>query len=134
MPPRLDVPFTYTSSPRILVRVTSPLTGRSITLRAFIDTGADRTAFDSRALLDIDLDPELQNLTTFEGVGGGSFQVGFYSVELALLSRDDLTVTLPITFAANLGPTVGNLIGLDVLEHFDFALAHRDRLGYLGRR
>jgi hypothetical protein len=28
---------------------------------------------------------------------------------------------------------LGNLIGLDVLEHFDFAISHRERLGYLGR-
>ena len=26
-----------------------------------------------------------------------------------------------------------NLMGLDVLEHFDFALSHRQRTGYLGR-
>jgi hypothetical protein len=28
----------------------------------------------------------------------------------------------------------GNLLGLDVLEHFDFGLAHGDRLGFLTRR
>jgi hypothetical protein len=31
------------------------------------------------------------------------------------------------------GLGTGNLIGLDVLAHFDFGLSHRDRLGYLGR-
>ncbi len=31
------------------------------------------------------------------------------------------------------GLAIGNLIGLDVLEHFDFWLSHRERVGYLGR-
>jgi hypothetical protein len=54
-------------------------------------------------------------------------------MRLALLDRSDLVVTLPIAFAEGIERSTGNLIGLDVLEHFEFALAHRDRLGYLGR-
>ena len=99
-----------------------------------MDTGADRSVVDSLVLADIDQDPEFIALTTVGGAGGGSLDAAIYEVELWLLDRDDMRITLPVAFAAGIERTVGNLIGLDVLEHFDFALAHRDRLGYLGRR
>ncbi len=134
MPPKLDVAFSYDFNPTVTLRVTSPRTGASVTVRAIIDTGADRSVLDSFILQDIDPDAEMTGATSFTGAGGAAVDVAFYEVELALLDRDDMRVTLPIAFAFGLRRSVGHLIGLDVLEHFDFALAHRDRLGYLGRR
>ncbi len=50
-----------------------------------------------------------------------------------LLDEPDLQITVEAAFAPEVELTFGNLIGLDVLEHFDFALSHRERIGYLGR-
>jgi hypothetical protein len=70
---------------------------------------------------------------SIRGVGGATLEARLITVELALLTERDLTITLPVAFATIDGLGVGNLIGLDVLEHFDFALSHSQRTGYLGR-
>jgi hypothetical protein len=49
------------------------------------------------------------------------------------LDEDELSLRLPVAFAPIQATTAGNLLGLDVLSHFDFALSHSQRLGYLGR-
>ena len=54
-------------------------------------------------------------------------------MELHLLASEELSVRLSIAFVPGLDERLDNLIGRDVLEHFDFALAHSQRLGYLGR-
>lgn len=54
-------------------------------------------------------------------------------VTLRLLDEPDLEISLPVLFGETGQGRLGNLIGLDVLEHFDFGLSHAKRLGYLGR-
>jgi hypothetical protein len=55
-------------------------------------------------------------------------------VELHLLDNPALRVATEIAFAPDITLTLGNLVGLDVLEHFDFGLTHAGRIGYLSRR
>jgi hypothetical protein len=134
MPPKLDAEFTYQTNPRIPLRLAARSGQASVLVYAFIDTGADRSLFDLRILYDLNATEGPIDRGSFGGAGGGRLDVDFYDVELSLLDRRELGVSLPIAFAVGVERSVGNLIGLDVLEHFDFALSHRDRLGYLGRR
>jgi hypothetical protein len=82
----------------------------------------------------IGLPLEDARITTVYGVGGLAREVRLAEVTLRLLGQPDLEVRVEVGFAPDVDLGTGNLIGLDVLEHFDFALAHADRLGYLGRR
>jgi hypothetical protein len=54
-------------------------------------------------------------------------------VSLELLVRRELSTTVGVAFAPDVERTTGNLIGLDVLHSFNFALSHRNRVGYLRR-
>jgi hypothetical protein len=39
-----------------------------------------------------------------------------------------------VAFAPEIENTLRNLLGLDILEHFDFGLLRGNRTGYIGRR
>ena len=67
------------------------------------------------------------------GLGGGVIEAVLLEIDLLLLDEEELLLRGPVAFAPLQAIRVGNLIGLDVLEHFDLALSHRERLGYLGR-
>jgi hypothetical protein len=54
------------------------------------------------------------------------------SLTLTLLGRDELALTLDVTFVDNLNRAFYNLIGLDVLQRVDFGLEHSIRRGHLG--
>ena len=130
----LDCDFRYTDDPEISVLVQSPLTGFETTTYAFIDTGAQRSLLDMRILRDIGhSDIPMERLSLY-GVGGGQVAVELFRIRISLLGEPALTAELPLAFSEDVESGSGNLIGLDVLQHFDFGLAHRDRLGYLGRR
>lgn len=113
------------------MQVYSPETDLTLYTEAQIDTGADLTLLEGSLAdelgLDLDRAPRIQ-------LGGlaGTIEARIAEVELRLLSSPDLTIFLAVAFASNQGPRIGNLIGLDVLSHFDFALSHANRVGYLG--
>ena len=130
----LDFNFRYTDDPEISVLVQSPLTGFETTTYAYIDTGAQRSLLDLRILRDIGHPATPVERLSLYGVGGGQVAVELFSIRISLLGEPALTTELPLAFGEDIESGAGNLIGLDVLEHFDFALAHQDRLGYLGRR
>jgi hypothetical protein len=130
----LDFEFHYLDDPRISVTVRSPSSGLENTTFAFVDTGAQRSLFDTRILRHIRHHELPLRRSALFGVGGGQVEVGIYQIAITLLGQPALSVALPLAFADNVESDAGNLIGLDVLEHFDFDFAHADRLGYLGRR
>ena len=107
---------------------------RSEPTEALIDTGTELSLFDQSVAHLIGLNLENAPTITVYGVGGLARDVRLSEVTLRLLGLPDLEVRLQVGFAPDIDLGTGNLIGLDVLEHFDFALAHADRLGYLGRR
>ena len=133
MPLNFDFEFFYPSLPRITVVLTSLESGRSGRTGALLDTGAEVTLFDSSVAQRLGIDLARAAAIPVSGVGGALSDAKLATVQLALLGEPDLTVSLPVAFASIEGLAVGNLIGLDVLSHFDFGLSHRDRLGYLGR-
>jgi predicted aspartyl protease len=107
---------------------------RTKATEALIDTGADLSLFDEGLAQDLGLDLQSLPAVNLSGVGGLLREARLAEVRLTLLDLAELQVTLEVAFAPEVELAHGNLIGLDVLEHFDFALAHADRLGYLGRR
>jgi predicted aspartyl protease len=133
MAPRFQFEFFYAQQPRISVRVTSPQTGLSRMVSALVDTGADVSIFDSLLAERLGVEMSARRTITIEGVGGSRIQATLVDVEIRLLDEDDLTLRIQAAFAPHQTTTIGDLIGLDVLAHFDFGLSHRDRLGYLGR-
>lgn len=67
------------------------------------------------------------------GVGGLLRDARLAEVRLELLERPELAVTVDVAFAPGVDGTSGNLLGRNVMEHFDFGLSHHDRFGYLRR-
>jgi predicted aspartyl protease len=130
----LEFEFDYPFDPSITIRVRAPETGRSRLTSVLIDTGADRTILDLRLAERIGLDGAGGRNVTLVGLGSGAVEAVVMDVELLLLDEEDLSVIAPIAFAPSHEIGVGNLLGLDLLAHFDFGLAHGERLGYLGRR
>ena len=132
MPPNFEFEFVYFTEPRITVRVVSPVNGQTKLIRGHIDTGAQATILDASVARDLGL--ELSSAATASLTGlGGQVEARFSAMELRLLDEPELTRTLTVAFIADIESQLGNLIGLDVLEHFDFALSHSQRTGYLGR-
>ena len=121
----------YFREPIIAVTLASPAGYER--REALIDTGSELSLFDEWIALSLGLDLERLPPVTLSGVGGLLREARLAQVTLMLLDRNELRATLDVAFAADVELTLGNLIGLDVLEHFDFGLSHRERLGYLGR-
>ena len=133
MPLNFQFEFAYLFEPVMSFRIRSPLSGRSALAEAHLDTGADRTILDSRIAHRIGLDLQSAPTVTLMGLGGGAVEAAILDVELFLLDEEELHLRASVAFAPLQAIQVGNLVGLDLLEHFDFGLSHRQRLGYLGR-
>jgi predicted aspartyl protease len=130
----LQFEFTYDSEPFIPVTVTTTTTtDRQITIRALIDTGAQATLLDQEIARILGVDLAGAQTAPVSGIGG-NLSVRFAEVTLLLLEEPSLDTQVMVAFAPQLGSTLGNLIGLDVLAHFDFGLSHASRLGYLGKQ
>jgi hypothetical protein len=65
-------------------------------------------------------------------VGGSAGEARVLDLDVQLLGRADLGARIAIAFAPNVADTFGNLIGLNALSYFDFALQHSICRGYLG--
>jgi hypothetical protein len=133
MPLNFQFEFTYPFEPTITLRARSSITGRSRLAPVQVDTGADRTVLDLRIAVSIGLDPGSGQTISLMGLGGGTIEGVVMDVELLLLDEEELLIRAPVAFAPLQAIHVGNLLGLDLLEHFDFGLSHHQRLGYLGR-
>jgi hypothetical protein len=123
--------FFYARDPEITIRVTSPDTGSTRLVRAYIDTGAQRTILDTLLAELIDLDLAQGEEISLTGLGG-TLEAKVAEVELSLLGELGLTFRLPVVFAPMISTGLGNLIGLDLLSRVSFGLDHGQRLGYLG--
>jgi hypothetical protein len=133
MPVNLTFEFFYPRQPIIAVSLRSPGEDRLFRTGAYLDTGAEVTFFDSTVAVRAGIDTAASHHVTIRGIAGHRITAALATVTLHLLDEPELAITLPIAFGSASERSFGNLIGLDVLEHFDFALAHRERLGYLGR-
>jgi hypothetical protein len=89
--------------------------------------------FDEAVGRQLGLDLAILPVLNISGVGGLTREARLAEVTIRLLDNPDLSATVEVALAPDVELGHGNLIGLDVLEHFDFGLAHRQRLGYLGR-
>jgi hypothetical protein len=110
----------------------APNTGVGKLIRAHIDTGAQITILDHSVARDIEMDLSSARTVDLTGLGG-QVEGRAAEVELRLLDQPELTLRLEVVFVERMSPRLGNLISLDVLEHFDLGLPHRQRIGYLGR-
>ncbi|MPZ49998.1 MAG: hypothetical protein GEU75_12010 [Dehalococcoidia bacterium] len=132
MPPNFEFEFFYPRRPTLSVGVRNK-SGPSGVTTALMDTGADITLIDltvaeQLGLSLLDLPP-----IRISGVGGSITEARRAEVELRLLNEPDLALTIPVAFAPIRGLGIGNLIGLDVLSHFDFGISHSTLTAYLGR-
>jgi uncharacterized membrane protein len=133
MPVNLDFEFFYPLQPVIAVSIRSAVGPRFYQTGAYLDTGAEVTLFDTTVAVRAGIDITAGRQVTIIGVAGDRIAASLTTVTLRLLDEPELEVTLPVAFGSTGDRGFGNLIGLDVLEHFDFAISHRERLGYLGR-
>jgi hypothetical protein len=124
--------FADSSQPIIPLLVVSRDSGVPISTLAYLDTGADITMLDVSPADGLNIDLSQATSVDLRGIGAEE-PARIATVDLVLLKEQELTVTVDVAFARWLDPRVGNLIGIDVLEHFDFGLSHSQRVGYLGR-
>jgi hypothetical protein len=130
--PNFEFEFVYFTDPIITVAVTSAMTGVTKLIRAHLDTGAQATILDASVARDLQLD--LTSAPSIELTGlGGRMDGRIENVQLRLLNQSDLALNINVAFVEGITQRVGNLLGLDLLAHFDFGLSHAQRLGYLGR-
>ena len=135
---KLDYEFSYQTQPTVPLRITHGT--MSAETEALLDTGADVSLFDA-AVAEL-LNVPFEALDTFRvlGVGGATSRVPYSWLEAAVvgLPDDQAATRLAVGFVPGLAKSVGNLLGRDFLQSFDFGLHHtvavaRRRL-YLGRR
>ena len=115
------------------MRISSLQSGLSLVREALIDTGTQLTLFDDSLARDLGIDLADALTENVSGLGGLVREVRLANVELRLLDRPELSMNIEVGFAPNIERSLGNLIGLDALEGFDFALSHARRTGYLSR-
>lgn len=120
--------FYYRTNPLIDVQLNGP-SGEELTTSAVFDTRAEVSLFDEAFAQALGI--ELGERTIIFGVGPEPIEARRGEIEILLLEEPALTVRLMISFAAGVFYSSGNLIGLDVLSHFDLALRHAIRTGYL---
>ena len=131
MPISLDFPFSYVDEPVFFVRV-FPVGGiQSYIALAQIDTGSDQTIFDSAIADSLAIDLASAPRIRLLGIGG-VIEARLATVRLDLLANEALSLWIEVAFAERAGHLASNLVGLDVLEHFDFSLSHAARAGYFG--
>ncbi len=125
--------FLYFDEPVVNLRLMNPTNASSRIFDAQIDTGADVSVFDLEVARVLGIDLTNARIQSLQGIGASVSEAHLAEVELILLDDPDLAVRLPIAFLPNLDESgLSNLIGLDVLAHFDFGLSHADRIGYFG--
>jgi hypothetical protein len=133
VPLNLEFEFWYLDEPEIRLRLRAPDTGQEILTSAILDTGADISLFDDALAKQLGIDLTGARPIAFRGLNGQAMEARQAHVDVLLLEEPALSASVTIAFSPRQSLILGNLIGLDVLEHFDFGLSHRDRLGYLGR-
>jgi hypothetical protein len=124
MPLNLTFESTYLIGPFIDITLRSIETGLEADTLAIVDTGAQVSLFD---------DALAQRLGIDLGSAVPTRICRTTTVELRLLGEAQLLVVLPVAFATGVQTEIGNLLGLDVLEYFDFGLSHVNRTIQLGR-
>ena len=128
----LTFPFHYDAWPEITVIVHSPQSGLTDEYQALIDTGAQITVFDTRVADELEINLRNSEQFSISVVGGQSVEARVAPLRMALLQLPELTIELDVIFASGIASSTGNLIGLDVLSHFDLFLSHSQRMGFLG--
>jgi hypothetical protein len=129
----LTHPFYYETWPVIRVIVHGPHSGLTDEYDALIDTGAQVSVFDTTVADDLEIDLSSAERFLVSVVGGQRVEARIAPIRLALLQLPDLTIELDVVLAPGIASRTGNVIGLDVLAHFDLALSHSQRVGFLGR-
>jgi predicted aspartyl protease len=124
--------FDYDYFPRIRLIAHSVDTGLTTDLDAIIDTGAEFTILDLDVASRLGLELNDAPVVRMSPVGGISFEANVAGIRASLLEVPELTVIVDVLFAGEIAPSPGNLIGLDILEHFDLALSHSARVGLIG--
>ena len=119
--------------PRVPVVAKSLTTGSEIEFRALLDTGADVTILDLSIASHLGIGFVSAQSITLAGIGGGFVQGHIARVSLFLLGEPALEVQIPVAFLPDIGTSLDNLIGRDVLQFIDLGLEHSKRTGYLGR-
>lgn len=134
---RLDYAFPYQEEPIIPLRLSNA--AASVETETLLDTGADVSLFDAALAEFLNVHFYASNAFRVVGISGIADRVRYAWLEVAIRGLpDDLAVSqLAIGFVPGLSKTVGNLLGRNFLQHFDFGLHHhvfpaRRRL-YLGR-
>jgi hypothetical protein len=103
-----------------------------LTTDALIDTEAEISLFDERLAGELGINLGGAIGVRLYGVGGEVRIARLAEVELRLLGQAELTFSGEVAFAPGTEAAHGNLLALDILDHFDFALSHTNRVGYLG--
>ena len=133
MPPRLDFEFLYRDEPILLVSVGDLLNSARVFALGLIDTGAQISLFEHSIAARLGIDLTNAPSVRIRSIEGTLSVARRAEVDIRLLDEPDLAVRLSIAFAQRQYLGLRNLIGLDVLEFFDFGLSHSARLGYIGR-
>lgn len=130
--------FAYQERPVVPVRLSNGQA--SVSTEALLDTGADVSLFDAELAQALGVVLDATQRDAVLGIGGGVQEFAYSWLNVTIPSvRDDqsLTVNIAIGFVPGLGRTVGNLLGRNFFQHFDFGLHHHrlptQRRLYLGR-
>jgi len=133
MPPNFQFEFFYFTKPRIPVGLGTASNDLQANAQVLLDTGAEISLFDMRLAVELGIDFRNAPSIRVHGVTVDSIEVLLATVEVRLLGLSELAAVVEVGFVEALLQTAENIIGLDVLEHFEFGLSHSQRLGYLGR-
>jgi hypothetical protein len=130
--------FTWSSSyrdlPVIPIIVRSIITGVEIVVEGLIDTGAEKTLFDTELAGRLALDLSQAPIGRLSGLGGLLDAVPTSEVEITLMFQRELTVRLSAGFVPNLSENFENILGLDLLSNVEFGLSHGRRAVFFGLR
>jgi hypothetical protein len=129
----LQYEFTYDRNPELSFLVVGTESGIALPLSAYIDSASDVTALDASIARILGLDWDDMPQVGFRGVTGRGTGARVGEIELLPLHKAELATILDVIFVEDLLPSVGNLLGLDILARFDIAISHSERRGYIGR-
>jgi len=131
--PNLGFSFIYYRDPVIPISVLG--NNKAVSSQALVATGAQLTILEEEIAghLGIRLDgaPEVR----IRGLVDQAVRARLAQVEIWLLNEPYLRLEIEVAFVGSelTDTNTGNVLGLDVLDHFDLALEHAKRLGYIGR-
>ncbi len=90
--------------------------------RALWDTGASASSINKRIVEDLGLIPMgKKTISTANGI----VPVNTYLVDIGL--PNGVMITNVIVSCADLGPDIDVLIGMDIIQHGDFAITHKNQ-------